>query len=130
MPAALALIIEVDPVRLRRRREREQVVAQLRRQIPGEDHAVLGPRLFGGGGDDDLARQGLLPLLHPQLPVDVLLAEGVVVASGPVDGRSADQGGGRDLGRLVLIAPPVEEISQREVDAPLGCEFVMECPWL
>jgi hypothetical protein len=69
-----------DLLRTFRRDEREDLVVELNGDVPRQHGDVL--RLSGliGCGDDKLTRQWLLTPFDPKLPVDVLLAERVVVA--------------------------------------------------
>src|SRR5689334_5436962 len=88
--------IELDLLRVGGWREVEDLVVELRAQVPVHDHAVLGLAGLAGRRDDHLARQRSAALLDPDLPVDVFLPERVVVADEPFDVRGADPRGARD----------------------------------
>ena len=87
----------------------EQGVVKLRRQIPGQPRDVLRLRLFRGSGDDKLAGQGDIAPLDPELPIDVLLPEGVMVAEDPVDRAWTDVDGRFDVLDTGFVRPPEEQ---------------------
>ena len=76
----------------------------------------VGSRGIGAIDDDELAWQGLVALLDPDLPVDVRFAEGVMIGFDAIEGRSAREIcglHGRETLRARAVAPP-EQVFQRQ----------------
>src|SRR5258706_12307271 len=87
-------------------------------RIPAEARDIGRAGGIASIDDHQLAGEGLLALLDPNLPILVALAEGVMVRGGPTDGGGPDQeAGGHLLGsRAIGLAPP-EEILGMQCDA-------------
>ena len=67
--------------------------AERRFELPGKVDAVT--RVFGyvAAGDGQAARQGLFALTQPELPVDIILTQGVMITALTVQCVAADQQG-------------------------------------
>src|SRR6185295_18622818 len=115
-----------DRLGRRRRVENERLVIERRRQVPGEDRGVIRPRVVIGGGDYQLTRQRVIPVLYPYLPVDSTLPERVVLDGRSIDFRLTEIDRGADtLGRSAIGAPE-EEIAERHLDSELVLQRVCE----
>jgi hypothetical protein len=70
--------------------------------------------------DDQLARQRLVALLDPDLPVDLALAESVVVGLHAIERVGADQEAGlQRVGARAAARAPAKQVVQRQRDAEL-----------
>src|SRR5262245_15112304 len=109
---------KLDPLRILGRREPEHRVVELG-EVPFERSDKLRLRRLPKRGDDDLPRQRRLAALDPQLPVDVLLAIGVVITVGARDPGGPDVGRRLEVLQPRLVGAPEEEVGEGQLDAVL-----------
>src|SRR6266516_3734784 len=89
---------EDDSLGAVRRNEREHLLADGRRQVPLQERHVLGLSFLVHGRYDEFSWQPRLALLDPDLPIDTLLPECVVVGQYAANPGGADG----DVRRAVL----------------------------
>src|SRR5271170_2990414 len=110
---------EDDALGVRRRIEDEGVIVERWRKVPGKRIGVLWPGFVSQRPNDELAWQGKLSELNPDLPIRSLLTEGIVLAGNVLYGAGANVDRGCELFGVVFIFSPSKEIDQREVDVVL-----------
>src|SRR5262249_39184006 len=84
-----------------------------RRRVPGQNCRVLRLRVVIARGDDDFSRRRLVAASNPDLPVDVVLPERVLVAVDAFDACGADVISLVDRGGVCVRRAPVEQIRKR-----------------
>src|SRR5580698_5708891 len=99
--------------------EGEGIVAEGRREVPRENFTVLRLCVIGESPDDELSRKRKLSELDPYLPIDTLLAEGVLLAGNPVHSAGADIVRCLDPLGDGLVRAPIEQVGQRKFDSIL-----------
>ena len=112
------------------RHERENRVREFRLQIPLDQGDRLWAGIVGSIGYDDLARQRLSPGGDPDLPVDIALAERVMVTEIVSDEVLAGIHRRFDLVERRSRGTPEEEIRQWHFHAVLLSNLSISSPFV
>src|SRR5262249_9363016 len=93
-------------------------------EVPGERSAIFRSCFVGERGDHQLARQGVIAVLDPELPVNSFLPKSKLLAGDAVHNTRTEVQGGLDLLNLRLLRSPRKQVRQRQLDGVLFVQTI------